>query len=102
MGEGGVGGGLEFRRGPSRVEFCVPVTSPANEPEKLVAAGALRLVKPAPLPVMTPLVTVRGTLTISALPFAVNELDTSKEYKPVIQSPAPLVPLPPLPKAARA
>src|SRR5437879_2851059 len=86
---------------PTTVAFCAPVTSPANEPEKLVAA-LLRLVRPAPLPVMTPVVTVSGTLTIIVLPFAVNELDTASEFRPVSETISELVPLAALPKAARA
>src|SRR6266478_7448707 len=51
---------------------------------------------------MTPLVTVNGTLTISPLPLAVNELDTATEFNPVSDTMSELAPLAALPKAARA
>ncbi len=81
---------------------CVPVTSPASEPEKLVAAGAVRFVRPAPLPLITPVVTVSGTLTTIALPFAVNEFATARELSAVSETMSELVPLAALPKAVRA
>src|SRR5258708_8329653 len=59
-----------------------------------------RSVSPAPLPVITPLVTVSGTLNIIPLPFAVNELDTATELKPVSETISDLVPLSALPKPA--
>src|SRR5258707_1292603 len=86
---------------PTTVASCVPVTSPAREPEKLVAV-LLTLVRPAPLPVMTPAVTVSGTLTTIALPFAVNELDTATEFSPARDTISELAPLAAAPRAVRA
>jgi len=60
------------------------------------------LVSPAPLPLITPLVTVSGTLTIIPLPFAVNEFGTAKEFKPDSETMSELLPLAALPKTARA
>jgi hypothetical protein len=51
---------------------------------------------------MTPLVTVSGTLRTTALPFAVRELDTAKEFNPVSETMSELAPLAALPSAARA
>src|SRR5258708_6049969 len=86
---------------PSTVAFCVPVTSPAREPEKFVEEVVM-LVKPAPLPVITPLVTVSGTLTIMALPFAVKELDTAIVLRAVSDAMSELVPLAAAPRPVRA
>src|SRR5258708_7223454 len=66
----------------------------------MVADGTL--LRPAPLPLITPLITVNGTLTVMALPFAVNELDTVTVFNPVSETMSELAPLAALPKAARA
>ncbi len=63
---------------------------------------AVRLVNPAPLPLMTPVVTVSGTLTNIAVPLALNEFDTAIEFSVVSATMSELVPLAALPKAARA